>query len=1083
MSRRAWYSVVVVVSLLFAVSLTVPARIPAKDILAFSPDDTLEEIRYKIEYNGYHFTVAENWVTRLSPAERAALHSRHASAVPRIKTAKDDIGPLSRYLGRKTLPTTFDWRNYQGRSYIGAIRNQGGCGSCYSFGANASGEGVYNYALGKYYKSTGDTTDHRADFSESYIIWCLGRLPAYSAHFFGCDGADWDYAELTALCTEGVGNDVDFPYVETDPGSCTHWDDQTTIFKDWYRVPCLDTAAIKAAIMYFGVVDVSIQAEGAFDGYSGGIFEDSLNTCPGDPGGLGPECYYTPTNHAVALVGWVDSTTTPHWLLRNSWGTDWGEAGYMRCAYTAQRVGCEVSYLVYGAPIANETFTGFESGTRPSGWTFTNCNADTDTFTGSTQYGVGVPSIMLNATGDQVVTDTFANSRKLSFWVKGLNSPTTSDLLLVEQHYGGSWTNITQIANSATARVAGPFDINSADQLRFTYTKSSGDIAFDDVRILGVTPTPTPLGYKTPTPPTGPTPTAAPATPTPVPATPTPVPPSPTVVPPTPSAAPATPTSAPATPTPVPATPTPIPAATATPPPAPSPTAAVCTRLDEHFDNFQNGTRPSGWTFTNCNADSDSYTASGYYGLALPSVGMDASGDQIITTTFANGANLQFWLRGTGTQATSSLLVEQYAGSWSNVVELSPLPTTGTVEGPYSLNTLTTQLRFTYTQFAGEGNLAFDDVQVSCGITPTPAPATPTPIPAATATVAPATPTPITAATATPITVATATPITVATATPSPAPTATPIPRTPTPVPAATATPVGPTPTSAPPTPTAAPNSPTPFVGPTPVRHVFDAADFNGDGADDLGLWRPSNSTFYVYNISTVAYGIANDIPITGDYNGDGTADYGVFRPGAAVGASARWWVRGIYSGTPYTNFLFGAYGDIPVPADYDGDFRTDTAIWRPTGSGCLYAIKSQTRFYYGVSTDLPVPADYNGDGRADPAVFRNNGAMSGLWYVRNLTFRAWGYGSDAVAPGDYNGDGTAELSVFRGYASTWYILGSPTVSFGQAGDIPVVIDYEGDGTQDRVLYRPSSGAWYIYGVTTITYGAAADQPAVGLSN
>jgi hypothetical protein len=491
------------------------------------------------------------------------------------------------------------------------------------------------------------------------------------------------------------------------------------------------------------------------------------------------------------------------------------------------------------------------------------------------------------------------------------------------------------------------------------------------------------------------------------------------------------------------------------------------TVFNEGFDSFDTGTRPAGWTFFNCNADSDVYTGAGYYGAASPAIGLRENADSITTQTFsAGGGNtVQFWIRGASTDATSALLVEEYYSlAWNTVVNLNPLPVTGTTEGPYALNAGSTQMRFTYAKTAG--NLAFDDVLLDDGagaatptaVIPTPTAVPPTPV-IPTPTAVPPTPIP---ATPTPVVVKTPTPV-------IPTPTAAP----PTPIPA--------TPTAVIPTPTSAPSTPTPATQPTPIRRVFDAADFNGDGADDLGLWRPSDSTFRVYNISTVAYGIANDIPITGDYNGDGTADYGVFRPGTLPGSSCRWWVRGIYSGTPYTNFLFGAAGDIPVPADYDGDFRTDTAVWRPANG--YWAVKNQTRFYYGANGDLPVPGDYNGDGLADAALFRNAGAMSGIWYVRNLTKRAWGFGSDAAAPGDYNGDGTTEFSVFRGYAATWYVLGSPSVSMGATGDIPVVIDYEGDGTQDRVLYRPSTGAWYIYGVTTITFGTAADQPAVGGTN
>jgi hypothetical protein len=774
-----------------------PAFAQEKTFLPFEDDDTIDELRYKIDYNGYRFSVRDTWVYRAPPEIKARLHA--PIAVPQRTR-------LATFPRGQTPPADFDIRDIAGRSYIGDIRDQGTCGSCYAFSANACAEAVFNARHGKYYRS-GDT-DHRSDFSESSIMWCLGRLPAYNPIFFGCDGAKGGYLELEALCNQGGIFETDFPYTETDPGSCSHWADQTVRFKDWSAIAANDMGGIKEAIYVNGAVDATIYAGAAFDAYDGGIYEDA-NT----------DCNAQTSNHMVALIGWVSSTDIPHWILRNSWGTDWGEQGYMRIAYTSAWVACSPAWLDYTTLKLVVPFDDYQIGQRPEGWEFTGCGADSDCYTSYGLYGVNPPALKFDATGDSFTTSTFSNTEQLSFWIKGVGSVTTTDALLVEEQYGGGWytlTNVTGIS-AYSSLVAGPFNFRSgASRLRMSYTKVGGDLAIDDVRFLGTTPTPI-----------TPTPTEVPNTPTPV---------------------PATPTEVPNTPTPVPASPTPVPA---------TPTAVI-------------------------------------------------------------------------------------------------------------------------------------------------------------------------------------------------------------------------------PTPTEAPNPPTPVTAPTPVRYVLDAADFNGDGADDLGLWRPSDRHFRVYNISDVAYGIANDIPITGDYNGDGTADYGVFRPGTGVGASARWWVRGIYSGTPYTNFLFGAYGDIPVPADYDGDFRTDTAIWRPTGSGCLYAIKSQTRFYYGISGDLPVPADYNGDGHADPAVFRNNGAMSGLWYVRNLTFRAWGFGSDAVAPGDYNGDGTAEFSVFRGYAGTWYILGSPTVSFGQTGDIPVVIDYEGDGTQDRVLYRPSEGAWYIYGVTSITYGTSADQPAVG---
>jgi C1A family cysteine protease len=303
---------------------------------AFQDNDTLEMIQQKIERNGYGFTVGHNWVFDMTPEQKQEFFSRRPSQFPRVYGDYDNIGPLADELG-KTLPATFDWRNVDGHSYIGPVRNQGGCGSCYAFGASAAAEGVYNFANGLYDAAA-------VDFSESFIAWCLSRISPYSSHFFGCNGADYDYMELEALVQEGTINESDFPYTESDPGTCTHFGDPRVKFAAWHRIPCSDIAAIKTAIMTYGVIDVAVNVDSAFQAYSGGIYENTSTTCPGNPPYY-PSCDYTITNHAVALVGWNDADGA--WILRNSWGPSWGENGYMRIKYNSARVACEATYLVY----------------------------------------------------------------------------------------------------------------------------------------------------------------------------------------------------------------------------------------------------------------------------------------------------------------------------------------------------------------------------------------------------------------------------------------------------------------------------------------------------------------------------------------------------------------------------------------------------------------------------------------------------------------------------------------------------------------------------------------------------------------
>jgi hypothetical protein len=131
--------------------------------------------------------------------------------------------------------------------------------------------------------------------------------------------------------------------------------------------------------------------------------------------------------------------------------------------------------------------------------------------------------------------------------------------------------------------------------------------------------------------------------------------------------------------------------------------------VDEGF--VGGATAPSGWTFTGI---ASTYTSAGNYGRASPSLKFDTTGDQIATPALNSPTNLQFWIKGQGTDSSSALLVEGYNGSaWSTVANVVPLPTTAATQSVVLAEGLT-QIRFTYTKVTG--NLSFDDVIIGgCG--------------------------------------------------------------------------------------------------------------------------------------------------------------------------------------------------------------------------------------------------------------------------------------------------------------------------------------------------------------------------------
>lgn len=241
--------------------------------------------------------------------------------------------------------------------------------------------------------------------------------------------------------------------------------------------------------------------------------------------------------------------------------------------------------------------------------------------------------------------------------------------------------------------------------------------------------------------------------------------------------------------------------------------------------------------------------------------------------------------------------------------------------------------------------------------------------------------------------------------------------------------------------------------------------DFDGDGKDDIAVWRGSSAipAFYILQsadntVRTDDFGQAGDDPrVVGDYDGDGKADVAVYRGGAAAGDQSVWYFRGSLTPDHTSTRLWGQGGDFAMPGDYDGDGKNDFCVQRGvSGQGTFWTLLAngtiQPTIYFGIPSDLISTADYDGDGKTDLAAVRGvNGAIQ--WWIRSsqsgsVSAITWGASAtDVAAPGDYDGDGKTDPAIWRPSAtagqSAFWAYGSQSGSvivsaWGQNGDFPV---------------------------------------------
>jgi C1A family cysteine protease len=213
----------------------------------------------------------------------------------------------------RVLPAVVDWRDS-----LGPVRDQGDCGSCWAFAGVAALEAaIYPYSP--------------ADLSEQHLLdcsWTFGNRGCQGGRLMGT----MRFLTLGSVCNESI-----YPYTavaQRQPVTCRTRSRQCASTPRVRRLVSVRTERSFQSALTQGPIVIAMHVNAVFHTYAQGIYD---GPCTGA------------ANHAVLLVGYNTSDAgVPYWIIRNSWGSDWGEQGYVRVVRNRRwcRVGDYVGYQI-----------------------------------------------------------------------------------------------------------------------------------------------------------------------------------------------------------------------------------------------------------------------------------------------------------------------------------------------------------------------------------------------------------------------------------------------------------------------------------------------------------------------------------------------------------------------------------------------------------------------------------------------------------------------------------------------------------------------------------------------------------------